>query len=64
MTGGAPCTVKLYGDGQLVHTATFTAKGPKRLPHGRWDEIQVEVSCAERVATVMLASTTEELKGV
>lgn len=61
---GHPVTVRLWGDGELRHTATFTDLQPQRLPPGRWLEHQVEVEGAARVTSVVLCSTTEELRSV
>lgn len=58
----APITLRLWGDGALRHTATFTDLQPQRLPPGRWLEHQVEIEGAARATTVMLCSTTEELR--
>lgn len=61
---GHPVTLRLWGDGQLRHTATFTSLEPQRLPPGRWLEHQVEIEGAARVTSVVLCSTTEELRAV
>lgn len=57
-----PITVRLWGDGELRHTAEFTNLQPQRLPPGRWLEHQIEVEGAARATSVVLCSTTEELK--
>lgn len=59
-----PVTVKLYADGVLRHTATFTDLSPQRLPHGKWLEFEVEVESKARVTSVVLASSTQELQSV
>jgi len=59
----APVTLRIWGDGQLRHTATFTDLQPQRLPAGRWLEHQVEIEGAARVTAVALYSTTAELRG-
>ena len=59
-----PITLRLWGDGELRHTATFTDLQPQRLPPGRWLEHQVEIEGAARVTSIVLASTTEELRSV
>jgi len=59
-----PITLRLWGDGQLQHTAQFTDLQPQRLPPGRWLEHQVEIEGAARVTSVVLCSTTEELRSV
>ncbi|WP_349335356.1 hypothetical protein [Delftia sp. DS1230] len=59
-----PITLRLWGDRQLQHTAQFTDLQPQRLPPGRWLEHQVEIEGAARVTSVVLCSTTEELRSV
>lgn len=59
-----PVTVKWYGDGVLRHTAVITSNEPKRLPPGRYLEHEIEVVSQQRITQVMLASTSEELRGV
>ncbi len=59
-----PITLRLWGDGVLRHTAVFTDLQPQRLPPGRWLEHQVEIEGAARVTSVVLCSTTEELRSV
>ena len=59
-----PVTLRLWGDGELRHTATFTDLQPQRLPPGRWLEHQMEIEGAARVTSVVLTSTTEELQSV
>jgi len=59
-----PITLRLWGDGALLHTAVFTDLQPQRLPPGRWLEHQVEIEGAARAQTVVLCSTTEELRSV
>ena len=57
-----PVTVKWYGDGALVHTATVTSVTPVRLPVGRYLEHEVEISTQSRVTSVTLAGHTKELQ--
>lgn len=59
-----PVTIKWYGDGVLRHTAVITSNEPKRLPPGRYLEHEIEVTSQQRITQVMLASTSEELRGV
>ncbi|QIL69514.1 hypothetical protein G7048_03460 [Diaphorobacter sp. HDW4B] len=59
-----PVTLRLWGDGELRHIATFTNLQPQRLPPGRWLEHQVEIESAARITSIVLTSTTEELKAV
>lgn len=57
-------TVKVYGDGALVHTATFsgaTARQQQRLPAGRYRDIEVQVEAACPVTRVTLATSPGEL---
>lgn len=63
-TPANPITVRLWGDGELRHTATFTNLQPQRLPPGRWLEHQVEVEGAARATAVVLCSTSDELKAI
>ena len=63
-TPANPITVRLWGDGELRHTAAFTNLQPQRLPPGRWLEHQVEVEGAARATTVVLCSTSDELKAI
>lgn len=60
----APVTLHLYGDGGLLHTATFTGLTPRRLPPGRWLEYEVEIESKARVTRVVLAGSTQELQSV
>ena len=60
--GARPITLRLWGDGQLRHTATFTDLQPQRLPPGRWLEHEVEIEGGARVTSVVLCSTSEELR--
>jgi hypothetical protein len=58
-------TVKVYADGTLWHTATVSTVEPVRLPQGRYREWEVQVeSAASAVTSVILASTTAELRAV
>lgn len=59
-----PVTLRLWGDGELRHTAVFTDLQPQRLPAGRWLEHQVEIEGAARVTSVVLCSTSEELRSI
>ena len=59
-----PITLRLWGDGELRHTATFTTLQPQRLPTGRWLEHVLEIEGAARVTSVVVCSTTEELRAV
>jgi hypothetical protein len=57
-------TVKLYGDGVLRHTATFTSREPQRLPAGRYRDHEMQVEAACRVTRVTLATSIAELGAV
>ena len=59
-----PATLRLWGDGELRHTAVFTDLQPQRLPPGRWLEHEVEIEGAARITSVVLTSTTEELRSI
>lgn len=63
-TPDSPATLRLWGDGLLRHTATFTNLEPQRLPPGRWLEHQVEIESAARATSVVLCSTSDELKAI
>lgn len=58
----------LYAPGDAgyttVNTAVLTSVAPVRFPPGRFLEYQIEVVTASRWTSLMLASTTEELKSV
>ena len=60
----APVTLRWHADGALRHTATFNSLDPQRLPPGRWLEHEIEVESQARITSVILASTTDELKGI
>lgn len=60
----SPVTVKLYRAGALFHTATLTSAEPVRLPPGRHTDWEVEVTGTQRVRTVTVASSADELKSV
>lgn len=56
--------VEIYAEGNLWATRTVTDKKPVRLPPGRHREFQVVITTDVWVNSVVLTSTTEELKGV
>lgn len=62
-TVGAPATVRWYGNGSLVYTATVTDTTPVRLPPGRWVEHEIEIESASRITRITLAGSTSELQG-
>jgi hypothetical protein len=57
-------TVRVYGDGTLIHTATISDGKPVRCKPGRHTDWRVEIEGALRITGVILASTTDELKAV
>lgn len=63
-TPSTPVTVRWYGDGNLIYTATVTNILPQRLPPGRFIEHEVEVEGSVQVTSVTLASSTAELQRV
>ena len=54
--------VRLYGDGQLFFTTTFTDKEPKRVPVGRFREWEIQVEAHSEVTSVDLATDIIELQ--
>jgi hypothetical protein len=54
-------TLRLYGDGVLVHTAAFTTQEVQRLPAGKWRDLEVEVEALCNVTGVALATSPKEL---
>jgi hypothetical protein len=63
-TFSAPITVRWYGDGALVYTATVTSRTPVRLPAGRYLEHEIEIETTARWNKLTFASSTAELQGV
>lgn len=59
----APITVKWYGDGSLVHTATVSSRAPVRLPAGEYQEHEIEITSTARWNSLTVASSTSELQG-
>lgn len=57
-------TLTWTADGAVRHTKTVSSIEPFRLPPGRFLEHQVSVQSQSRVTSVMLASTTDELKAI
>lgn len=59
-------TVKIYVEGSdtIWHTATLTDGQPQRLPPGRYQDWQVEISAATRLVAVVLSPDTAGLQGV
>ena len=59
-----PATLRLWGDGKLLHEKQVSGITPFRLPAGRPLEHEVEIECAARITRVQLASSTAELQGI
>ena len=57
-----PVTVRWYGDGVLRHTATVTSIAPVRLPAGKYTDHEVEIESTARLTSVVLASSSDELR--
>lgn len=64
IANGWPVTVKLWGDGVLRFNKTFSRAGLIGRPPIGWeaDDLQVEVSSAQRVIAVRVAATVDELR--
>jgi hypothetical protein len=54
-------TVRYYLDGVLVHTSVFTNRSPQRLPALKAHRIELELEAAERITSVAVAKTPQEL---
>jgi hypothetical protein len=54
-------TVRLYLNGVLLHTDTFTNRKPKRVPVGRGREWEIEVESAGVVTSAIIATDVKEL---
>lgn len=59
-----PVTLTWTADGAVRRTKVVTSIEPFRLPPGRYLEHTVSITSQSRVTTVLMASTTEELKAV
>jgi hypothetical protein len=57
----APVTVRYYGDGVLIHTATFTGRQAKRLPAGKWRDLEVEIESTGAATVLAMATSMYEL---
>ncbi len=57
----ASVTVRYRLAGAVVHTATFTSRSPQRLPALKDHRIELEIEAAERVTSVSVAKTPQEL---
>lgn len=60
----AGVTVRLYADGVLHQTLAFTGKEARRVKAGKFKDWRIEIDSADRIHSVVLASTTSELKAV
>lgn len=56
--------IKIYTDGEVFFTTEVTDMLPVRLPAGRYTNWQIEVTTSTTVRSVVVATTTEELKQV
>lgn len=59
-----PVTLVWSADGATRYTKVVTSIEPFKLPPGRYLEHQLDVQSKSRVTSVMMASTTEELKAL
>ena len=59
-----PVTLAWTADGAVRYTKTVSSIEPFRLPPGRYLEHTLSITSQSRVTTVVMASTTEELKAV
>lgn len=57
-------TVKSYGNGTLLNTATLSNRLPKRHARGRFNEWELQIEAAVAVTSATMASSTEEIKAV
>lgn len=57
----APVTVRLYVDGNLIHTATLTNREPTRVPAVKGMRWEIEIESVSQVTEVCLAQTQPEL---
>lgn len=57
-------TVKSYGNGTLLNTATLSSRLPKRHARGRFNEWELQIEAAVAVTSATVASSTEEMKAV
>lgn len=57
-----PSTLRMYGDGALVHEQSIGTGDPFRLPPGRWREIELELQGTSTVPAISIASSTAEMK--
>jgi hypothetical protein len=60
----SPVTLTWVADGQERYTKVVTDNTPWRLPPGRYLEHEITLSGSARVTKVVLAGSTEELRGV
>jgi hypothetical protein len=60
----APVTVRLYGDGALIHTVDLTSRTPVRLPSNMYLEAELEIESTARWNAITIASSTLELQAV
>lgn len=54
--------VRVYMDGALFYTTpSITTRNPVRIPHGRGKRWEVEMETSDRITSLVLATTVEEL---
>ena len=59
--GTPTCTVRIYNDGSLWHTAVVTGRTPIRLPAGVGKIWEIEVEGTGRVTSAAIATSSKEL---
>ena len=58
---GASVTLKMYGDGALVHAGTFNSLDMQRLPPGRYRDLEFEIESSAIVTGFVVATSPAEL---
>lgn len=58
-----PVTFKLYRDGTLAHTQTVSKRDAFRLPPGRAETFQMEITASAPISRIALATSISELRG-
>lgn len=58
----APIVMKLYGDGVLYHTATFSTRVPQRLPAKRSRDLEIEFTSTGRFTVAFIGPTMGDLQ--
>lgn len=57
----ASVVLRVYGDGVLVHTATFSTLRMQRLPTGHYRDVEFEVESSAVITGLLVASSPAEL---